>query len=82
MWGSENTHKIRSAFFGMAPGKPLCMTLINSLFLFFELCFRCVEDGKRSCSQVLLTARHMRSHCRVLEKAYCDRQSECSPGDV
>jgi hypothetical protein len=33
-WGSENTHKIRSAFLGMAPGKPLCITIINLLFCF------------------------------------------------
>lgn len=35
---------------------------------FFELCFGCVGEGKRSCSEALLTARHMRSHCRVVRK--------------
>jgi hypothetical protein len=39
-------------------------------------------EGKRSCSEALLTARHTRSHCRVLERDYCGRQRDCSPGDV
>jgi hypothetical protein len=80
-WGSENTHKIRSAFSGMAPGKPLCMALINSLFCFFELC--CVKGrgtgGVRRCCLLLAI-------CVVtvgmLERAYCDRQNEYAPGDV
>jgi hypothetical protein len=42
--------------------------LINSLFLFFRVVLWVCSEGKRLCSEALLTARHMRSHCRVVRK--------------
>jgi len=62
--GSANTHKIRSAFSGIVPGKPLCMTLINYLLSFSGLCKR--GSGGGGIRRELLTARHTHSRCQVL----------------